>query len=155
MLYHPAWSVEVNGRMDQTNVGGLATEKKVAWEAHCLCRLFSSSRTPESSSRHWVTPQSGQRAEGLPCPVHSRMSATDCCSPGSTESVAFPLLIVEICYPRITVIQKARHTGHRKGRKCRIGEGDIFSLTAHTLCKPKNFFFLLFFLFLIISNIFI
>lgn len=115
----------------------LQKRKWHAWETHCLCRLFSSPRTPESSNRHWVTLQSGQRAEGLPCPVHSRMSAADCCSPGSTESVAFPLLIVEICYPSITVIQKARHTGHRKGRKCRIGEGDI--LFPDTLCKPKNF----------------
>lgn len=119
--------------------GWLQKRKWCARETHCLCRLFSSPRTPESSSRHWVILQSGQRAEGLPCPVHSLMTASDCCSPGFTESIAFPLLIVEICYPSITVIQKARHTGHRKGRKCRIGEGDIFSLTAHTLCKPKNF----------------
>lgn len=111
-----------------------------AWETHHCCSLFSSPWcTTESSSRHWVVLPSGQRAEGLPCPVHSLASASGCCSPGFTESVAFPLLIVEFCYPRITVIQKARHTGLRKGRKCGIGEGDISSLTAHTLCKPKNF----------------
>lgn len=139
--------------MDQIDVGlgggaglGLWTRKWRGWEICLHCGLLTSVSpcTSEFNSKHWILLPLRQKADGLPHLMQVLRCTSDSCSPGFNYPGLhwvhdISCLHCRICYPSIPAILKARHTHHEKGRRSGIGEVNISSLSAYTLCKPRNF----------------